>query len=236
MNARETQHAARPRRALLYAAAGAGAALLVVTTLAALRWAEPRSGDDARGAATPGAAPAAVTVVGTLTARPLPAPSPLAATAPESPAHVPVSDEMPQSEPPPREGTEGAYYARYLELVRQRDGSLTAVAERVFDERTPAPANERVALLRALWDGGSADAVAWFSRALTAPGERAESEAPVPDFAARFLAERALREPAARTILAGYVAAAPEDCDPGRLARAAAALDEDAPVAPSGDR
>ena len=232
MNAPGTQRASRPRRAPLYAVAGAGATLLVVSTLAVLQWAEPRSGDDAPGAATPGAAPAAVTVVEPVTAHKLPAPSPLVATAP---AYVPVSDEMPQSERPPREGTEGAYYARYLALVRQRDASLTEVTGRVFDERTPGPANERVALLRALWDGGSADAAAWFGRALTAPGERAASEAPVPDFAARFLAERAVRQPAARAVLAAYVAAAPEDCDAGRLARATAALDVDERATPSED-
>ena len=211
-------------------AAGVAVALLVVATLAALQPTEPRSGGDA-----PAAAPAAAEPAAPVAAHPLPAPSSLAAPASVSPAHVPVSDEAPQSEPPPREGTEGAYYARYLALVRQRDASLTEVAGRVFDEQTPAPADERVALLRALWDGGSADAAAWFGRALTASGERAVSDAPVPDFAVRFLAERAARHPAARAVLADYVATAPADCDAGRLARAAAALGVDESAAPSED-
>jgi len=157
-----------------------------------------------------------------------PASVPLEATAAALPI-VPVSDDLPQSPKAPREGTEAAHYQRYLALGLRRDGSLSPAAERVFAGE--APANERVALLRALWDSGAPDAPRWFTAALTAPGERAASQAAVPDFAVRFLAER-VRQLGARRILTEYLAAAPEDCHAGRLERAAAALDESRTIVP----
>src|SRR5262245_7162278 len=89
-----TRRAIRPRRAWIYAAAGAVAALLIVTTLVALQWAEPSSVPEAT---TPSAVPAPGPVVEPVAARPPTAPSPLAAPA-LAPLHVPVSDEAPQSE------------------------------------------------------------------------------------------------------------------------------------------
>lgn len=136
---------------------------------------------------------------------------------------VPVSDDLPQVRDAPREGSEAAHYARFIALGQRHDGSLAAAAGRVLDGQ--APSNERVALLRALWDCGPADAAPWFAAALAAPGEGSASEAAVPDFAVRFLAERAPREPDARMILSRYLAAPPAGCDAGRLARAAGALE-----------
>ncbi|HZM01023.1 MAG TPA: hypothetical protein VFD43_12315, partial [Planctomycetota bacterium] len=152
------------------------------------------------------------------------APGPLERPAPAQAPRAPVSDEEPQSEDPPREGSEAAYYLRYLELARRDDGSLAAAGERVLDTGAPGPVNERVALLRAAWDAGSVHASAWFSRALTAPGECAAAEAPVPDFALRYLGRKAPFDPGARAVLLEYVASAPADCDAGRLARAVAVL------------
>jgi hypothetical protein len=76
-------------------------------------------------------------------------------------------------------------------------------------------------MLRALWDSGSAAAGHWFESALAAP---ATADPAVPDFAVRFLGDRAAREPAARAILTEHLALPPEGCDAARLARCAAAL------------
>ena len=149
-----------------------------------------------------------------------PAPSRLSAPA----AISAVSDDLPQDEPAPREGTEAAAYARFLELGRQADGSLSAEAARLFADGSTCPENERIALLRALWDTGAPDAGRWFLCAIATPGERERPEAAVPDFAVSFLARRAAREPAAVAVLSEAVASPPPECDAGRLARAAAAL------------
>jgi len=142
---------------------------------------------------------------------------------PAAAAPAVVSDDLPQSPRAHVEGSEAALYERFLELGRRGDGSLSAEAERRLGAAAPAPVNERVALLRALWDSGAPDASRWFVSAIDAPDEGARAEAAVPDFAVRFLAERAARDPAAARALADAVAAAPQGCDAARLARAAAA-------------
>jgi hypothetical protein len=152
-----------------------------------------------------------------------PAPSRLSAPTAISAVST-VSDDLPQAEPAPREGTEAAAYARFLELGRQADGSLSAEAARLFADGSTFPENERIALLRALWDTGAPDAGRWFLCAIATPGERERPEAAVPDFAVGFLARRAAREPAAVAVLSEAVASSPPECDAGRLARAAAAL------------
>ena len=137
-----------------------------------------------------------------------------------------VSDDLAQSPRAPREESEAALYLRYLELGRRGDDALVRQAESALASPWPAPARERVALLRALWDSGTPDAGRWFVSAIDSPNECALAEAAVPDFAVRFLAERAARDPAAARALADAVAAAPPECDAARLARAAAALEE----------
>ena len=134
-----------------------------------------------------------------------------------------ASDDLSQSIAEPRAGTEAAHYERYLALGRSDADGLSAAAERLF--AGPAPLNARVAMLRALWDSGSADAATWFLVALDVRGERVGPEAALPDFAVRFLSERAPRESAARQALSDYLAAAGPACDNGRVARAAAAID-----------
>jgi len=153
-------------------------------------------------------------------------PAPDALQAPAAPPSFAVSDDLPQARRAPAEGSEAAHYQRFLELGRRDAARLSAEAERVFGTTTSVPDNERVALLRALWETGAPDAGRWFRAAILAPSERALPEAPVPDFAVRFLAKRAPREPAAAAALADAVAAAPPECDAARLARAAAALEE----------
>jgi hypothetical protein len=152
-----------------------------------------------------------------------PAPSRLSAPTAISAVST-VSDDLPQDEPAPREGTEAAAYARFLELGRQADGSLSAEAARLFADGSTCPENERIALLRALWDTGAPDAGRWFLCAIATPGERERPEAAVPDFAVGFLARRAAHEPAAVAVLSEAVASPPPECDAGRLARAVAAL------------
>ena len=157
-------------------------------------------------------------------------PAPDALRVPAAPPSGAVSDDLPQSRRAPAAGSEAAHYERFLELGRRDAGALSVEAERVFGaaavSATAVPDNERVALLRALWDSGAPDAGRWFRAAILAPSERALPEAHVPDFAVRFLADRAPREPAAAAALANAVAAAPPECDAARLARAAAALEE----------
>ena len=207
-------------------AAGVAAAALGLVALAVLARPERPRLEDPRLAELATVAPGAA---GSSLAEPQgrsPGPSTLAgpvamhAGPPDGRAPLPVSDDLAQEREPPRADSEAAHYERFLELGRRRDGSLDALAEPVLTGA--APVDERVAMLRALWDSRAEDAAGWFKAALAAPATAAPE---VPDFAVRFLSERAVREPVARTILTEHLAHPPAGCDAARLARAGAALE-----------
>ena len=215
-----------PKVAAICTALALGGAALAVL-------AAPRDeGDRAGAGAHASPARASPTAAGAVF-RPAPEPAPASSLAtgarvallePPTAASGPVSDDLPQESRAPRAGTEAALYEHYLALGRLADGALDVAAERVLGG--PSAVDERVAVLRALWDSGSPDRGKWLKAALAETGE---TEPVVSDFAVRFLGDRAAREPEARSILADHVADSPEGCDAARLARAAAALEPTAP-------
>jgi hypothetical protein len=131
--------------------------------------------------------------------------APAEAPAPSSVACGPDGDDAPQSgRAPPRPGTERAFYASDLVLAT-RAGALAEHARQLFEHG--GHDDERVAVLRALWDSATPGAERWFAAAL----RPAADEVPPPgrlsvgEFALGFLQPRAAREPAALQLLAQLV-------------------------------
>jgi hypothetical protein len=130
------------------------------------------------------------------------------------PGALPPAEDAPPSEPlarAARPGSERALYESFLAEAGQPDGRLVAHASELFG---PDHADaERVALLRALWDGGSPAAGAWFAHALRLPAEssaRVTGLVSLPEFAVGFLAGRAGQGASQALTLLSECALAPE--------------------------
>ena len=221
MNQRSTaRHDERTRRSPGRAVAWLGVVVAGALLVAAIGFAASPTADDERPATEAPRAPAAsadpAPALAGDAASPLPAPrAPTFGVAATAPAPGP-SLEPPRS--PPRPGTERAFYEDDLRLAA-RPGALAGRARQLFEG--PGGDIERVAVLRALWDGADPDAGAWFGRALRPPADATPpmGRVSVAEFALVFLQDRAAREPAAMDLIAGLV---PDVRAPLALRRSAA--------------
>lgn len=117
----------------------------------------------------------------------------------------------PEAAPPidPAHARERDWYAEFMRESRARRGALEELAEGLL--AGDGPRAQKVALLRALLDSGSADALNWLEHAArTVPdGDGARGES-VPFAALGLLGKSAPREPAARATLARLAFESPE--------------------------
>ncbi|NOT29612.1 MAG: hypothetical protein HOP15_04085, partial [Planctomycetes bacterium] len=109
--------------------------------------------------------------------------------------------ESPQPERSQAPVKEREFLAAFLALEQAQPGALAACAEDVLASEGPAP--EKVALLRALAEGGSSEEVRWLEHAVRAPADGSATTAePLASFALDRLARLAARAEAPRAALA----------------------------------
>ena len=104
--------------------------------------------------------------------------------------------------------SEREFLTAFLALARREPGALEARARTVLDGVGPAP--EKVALLRALEQGGSRESIAWHEHAAHGSDESNADAVSVASYALGALASRAARDSDARAALARLAFERPE--------------------------